>query len=359
MKYSVIVPVYNAEKHLRRCIDSVIAQTFSDWELLLVNDGSSDVSPMLCDEYHKKYPDQIQVVHQDNCGVLCARRVGLGHAQGEYLCFLDSDDYWDSPLLEEMDSFQKTYDPDMVVFGYRRVGLHGEVLGEESPTDTIRLYESEEMLLVYEMIPEGKQLSCLWAQVVKRSIVDFDRDYSSFYKVFKGEDLLQNLAFLDKASKVLFVPTIYYSYFINVEGLSHRKITISYLNSHVIVQGEILAYMEKWGMPTQKTYQMAKGIFTRALKAFMLNSFVHPEYSSVETNDILVFLTTGIRYEYLDKIIIDWSQKRVGLCLWLLKRGKIRSVKWVLCICRILNVIKKLIRYSSREGVRKVTNVKD
>ena len=354
MNYSIIVPIYNREAYVQRCIDSVIAQTFTDWELILVDDGSSDSSPMLCDEYHKNHPEKIQVLHQENCGVLCARRFGIGHAKGEYLCFLDSDDYWDPNLLEEIDSYRKTYDPDIFVFGYRKVGSQGEVLGEELPTTIIRLYESEERSLVYDKISEGG-LSCLWAQVVKRSVVDFKSDYSSYYKVFKGEDMLQNLAFLDNASKVLFIPDIYYSYFINTEGLTHKKITISYLNSHIIVQGEILKYMERWGILNQKTYQMSVGIFNRALKAIMLNGFWHPKYSSEEVNDFLIFLSTEIRFEYLSKIEIDWSQKRLGLCLWVLKRRQIKLLKCILFVCRILNVMKNIVRYNGKK--RKEDNV--
>ena len=256
-----------------------------------------------------------------------------------------------------MTTFQQEYDPDITVFGFRRVGLQGEVLSEDSPTDVIRLYESEEMQQVYEKILVDNQLSCLWAQVVKRSIVDFECDYSPFYRVFKGEDLLQNLSFLDRASSVLFVPNIYHSYFINVEGLTHKKVTVSYLNSHIVVHEKILEYMEKWRITSGKADQMIVGAFNRALKALMQNKFSHPLYSSAETGEILSFLSTGIRYDYLKKIDIDWHQKRLGLCIWLLKRRQIVCLKFVLFICRILNLIKKMIRYEGWMHIRKETNV--
>ena len=360
MRFSVIIPVYNAEKYLKRSIESVINQSCSDWELLLVNDGSSDSSPMVCDEYHRRHPDRIQILHQENCGVLCARRVGIARAKGDYLCFLDSDDYWDPNLLQEMISFQDIYDPDIIVFGFRKVGLQEEVLGEEIPTPVIRLYESHEMPKVYEKLAEGK-LSCLWAQVVKRTVVDFERDYSEYFKVFKGEDLLQNLAFLDKASKVLFLPNIYISYFINIEGLSHRKISIPYLNSHVVVQGQILEYIKKWRMPTDNTYQMFIGVFNMALRAFMQNRFRQAEYSKSEVDEILVFLSTGICFEYLTMITIDWEKKRLSLCLWLLQRKQIRVLNVFLFIFRFLNSMKNIMRYVAKSEVekRKGNNVKN
>lgn len=342
MRYSIIVPIYNRETYLLRCLDSVVRQTYTDWEIILVDDGSSDSSPMICDEFMKEHPEKVQVIHQENCGVLCARRAGIGHAKGEYLCFLDSDDYWDSNLLEETNSFQNTYDPDVLIFGFRKVGVKGEVLEEGRPTDVIRLFGSNEMHIVHEMISECR-IASLCTQVVKRSVVDFDIDYSSFYWVFKGEDLLQNLAFLDKASTVLLVPNIYYSYFTNVEGLSHRKISLAYLNSHVVVQEKILEYAEKWGLPATKTYQVFVSALNSALKALMQNSFLHPVYSTKEVDEILSFLSSDLRYEYVHLITIDWNQKRIGLCLWLLKRQKMRTLKFVLFFCRILNVIKLLL----------------
>lgn len=357
MVYNVIIPVFNAEKYLKRCIDSVIFQTKSNWELILVDDGSSDSSPLICEEYFKRYPEKILVVHQENHGVLSARRAGIELAKGDFICFLDSDDYWDLNLLEEIDSYRNTYDPDIFVFGYRKVGPLGDVLGEELPSDVIKLYGPREMSHVYKIISEGK-LACLWAQVVKRSVVDFGSDYSEYYKVFKGEDVLQNLVFFDNALKVLFIPSVYYSYYINIEGLTHRKVSISYLNSHVTVQEQILKYMKKWGISTEQPSQMFVGIFNRALKAFMQNEFRHPRYSKYEIDEILRFLSSGICFEYLKMITIDWHKKRLGLCLWFLKKQQLQIVKVVLFICRILNFIKMRIMPCDKvETRRKEYNV--
>lgn len=88
---SIVIPVYNVEKYLRQCVDSVLAQTYRDWELILVDDGSPDSCPQICDEYASK-DTRIKVIHQKNQGVSCARNIGIAAAIGEYLCFIDSDD---------------------------------------------------------------------------------------------------------------------------------------------------------------------------------------------------------------------------------------------------------------------------
>lgn len=108
---SVIVPVYNAEKYLRRCIDSVLAQTYTDFELLLIDDGSKDKSGEICDEYAQK-DTRVRVFHKENGGVSSARNLGLDNARGEWVAFVDSDDYIEENYLK---SFESNLDADLVV----------------------------------------------------------------------------------------------------------------------------------------------------------------------------------------------------------------------------------------------------
>ena len=96
---SIIVPVYNTEKYLRRCIDSVLAQTYQDFELLLIDDGSKDSSGAICDEYAAQ-DARVRVFHKENGGVSSARNVGLDNARGEWITFVDADDWIESDMLE-------------------------------------------------------------------------------------------------------------------------------------------------------------------------------------------------------------------------------------------------------------------
>ena len=98
---SVIVPVYKAEAYLHACIDSILSQTVSDFELILVDDGSPDNCPALCDAWAKK-DARIKVIHRENGGLAAARNTGLQAAQGDWLLFLDSDDYWPPHMLEKL-----------------------------------------------------------------------------------------------------------------------------------------------------------------------------------------------------------------------------------------------------------------
>lgn len=109
IKFSIIVPVYNVERYLSRCIESLINQTYSNIEILLIDDGSSDQSPEICDEYSKKYGN-IVVYHKKNGGLSDARNYGLERASGEYILFVDSDDYINKDSCQSFYSYLKEHD---------------------------------------------------------------------------------------------------------------------------------------------------------------------------------------------------------------------------------------------------------
>ena len=160
-KYSVIVPVYNSEKYLNRCVDSILHQTISDLELILVNDGSKDSSGKICDEYKKK-DSRVVVVHQENGGVSKARNVGLDIAKGEYIVFVDSDDYVDDTYLEHLDND----DADLVIasFTYGKSGKEKECIHER------KCYYLSDKSIMCELLGNGK-LAYMWGRKFKADII--------------------------------------------------------------------------------------------------------------------------------------------------------------------------------------------
>ena len=115
--FSLIVPIYNVEAYLPKCIDSVLAQTCQDYELLLVDDGSPDHSGKICDDYAAKHPDKIRVIHQANGGAGAARNHGISVSTGEYILFLDGDDYLSANLLSELKKAMEKITADLYLFG--------------------------------------------------------------------------------------------------------------------------------------------------------------------------------------------------------------------------------------------------
>ena len=119
MFFSVIIPVYNVEKYLRECVDSILAQSFEDYEIILVNDGSKDSSPAICDEYAKK-DSRIKVIHKENGGASAARNMGTDVASGKYILYLDSDDY-----ISDKDFFKELHKKaesgtDVIIYKFKK-----------------------------------------------------------------------------------------------------------------------------------------------------------------------------------------------------------------------------------------------
>lgn len=126
MKLSIIVPIYNVAPYLRKCVDSLLAQDITDYEIILVDDGSPDKCPQICDEYAEKY-DNIRVVHQENAGLSVARNTGITAAQGDYIMFVDSDDYLQPYVLGALMGQVERDNLDVLRFRYQNVRESGEV----------------------------------------------------------------------------------------------------------------------------------------------------------------------------------------------------------------------------------------
>lgn len=117
IKVSVIVPIYNTEKFLRKCIESIVNQTLQEIEIILINDGSTDNSHNICLEYAEKYPEKIRYINNKNIGCSATRNLGIELAKGEYIAFVDSDDYIEKGMYKEMYEVTRNKNLDVVVSG--------------------------------------------------------------------------------------------------------------------------------------------------------------------------------------------------------------------------------------------------
>ena len=169
MKVSIIVPVYQVERYLRACIESVLCQTHREWELILVEDGSPDRCGVICDEYAKN-DARITVMHKENGGLSSARNAGLCRATGEYILFLDGDDFWAEPeglarLIPQLTSdvvvfgFSKWYEPN----GAERGRWIGPDIAEGCPVS------GREAQLGY-LLQKGCYTACAWNKAVRREL---------------------------------------------------------------------------------------------------------------------------------------------------------------------------------------------
>ena len=136
--FSIIVPVYNVQDYLKKCIQSLRDQTFSNFECILVDDGSTDNSPIICDEIIKN-DSRFHVIHKPNEGVAIARNIGIEKSSGEYILFLDSDDTFELNLLENIVNETKKNSYDIIVFGYKRIREDGSIIKQTTPPEKCTL----------------------------------------------------------------------------------------------------------------------------------------------------------------------------------------------------------------------------
>lgn len=251
---SIIVPVYNAEKFLHRCIDSILGQTYTAFELLLIDDGSKDSSCTICDEYAAQ-DARVRVFHKENGGVSSARNLGLDHAQGEWVTFVDSDDYLDKCYLEKFDLCDS------------KIDLHCCHIQCEGWEEWVS-YPFEDK--VWENMPaflSGNlhKLNFPFAKLFKLSIINennlrFDKD------IKYGEDTLYVCSYLVYTNKVITYSYDGYHYICgNNESLSkkHYKWDVySYTLNKICEQIEILENKHRWNGTKDKCIIANNFLFT-------------------------------------------------------------------------------------------------
>lgn len=209
---SVIVPVYKAERTISRCIDSIIAQNYQDWELILVDDGSPDVSGRICDEYANR-DLRIRVIHQTNKGVSAARNIGISVSYGNYICFVDADDCVDSGYISCMVEKCDEGGPELVIQGLRGYDDNGHlVLDERFDTQNILVEKIDDELLFHLVRYRGPYCKLYRASIIKDNNIEFPEDLSY------GEDGIFYYKYLLFCKSIIFLNLQGYCYSVNVAG---------------------------------------------------------------------------------------------------------------------------------------------
>ena len=207
-KISVIVPVYNAEAYLERCIESILNQTYQNMELVLVDDGSTDSSGIICDKYSER-PD-VKILHKENGGVSSARNAGLLLASGKYVGFVDSDDYIEKNMFELMHD------------GIRNAGLCmcGYFKNKEKHVGVTEKQIVGRMAAVKCVIEDRGFKGYLWNKLFYKAVID--KYHLHFMTdIYIGEDLLFCISYIDKTEKVCLLPDVLYHYEEFGESLSN------------------------------------------------------------------------------------------------------------------------------------------
>ena len=243
-KVSVIVPIYNVEKYLNRCVDSILAQTWSDFELILIDDGSSDRSGVICDEYAQK-DGRVRVIHKENGGVSSARNAGLDAAEGELVAFVDSDDWIHYQYLEILVRAIHESDADMATLGITRVtnivGRGG--ISYDNISQTVhfaREIRKDIYRYIYQPSLENV-LTCGLYSLVKANVFTNIR-FVDEIRVAEDIEVMVRLAAFIKKTVHLDIPLYYYR--CNNASLSRSELNTSTLSS-ILTEDLIVQYLRE------------------------------------------------------------------------------------------------------------------
>jgi len=239
---SVIVTAYNIEDYLPKCMDSLLAQTYSNMEIIVVDDGSVDGTGKICDEYASKN-EKIRVIHKENGGPSSARNAGLKIANGEYIGYVDGDDWIEPDMYQDMLKACEDTGAQIAICTYKEVG---EGSKEVHPTgNVIELSRDEAMDFYISGHPQYHIYHSVWSKLFRREVI---KDIA-FQEGRKSEDIMYTTWALTKASKCVFLDTAYYNYRMDREdSIMHTKIGERRFRDEIPFWKEQMGYLEGIGM---------------------------------------------------------------------------------------------------------------
>lgn len=245
IKVSIIVPVYNVEKYIDRCMKSLMNQTLHEIEIILVDDGSPDSCPQMCDEYAKQ-DTRVKVIHKENAGLGYARNSGLEIATGEYVAFVDSDDYVDTQMFELLYNEASKNSLDIIYCGYNNI-LNGAIVGGKSEEVKYKEYKNEQCQEVLKgMLGNSKgnknivkyEMS-VWHGIYKMDVIQSNHICFCSEREFCSEDIIFHIDIICHCKKIAFIPNRLYNYCLNPTSLT-KSFRNDRIERHKILFDEII-----------------------------------------------------------------------------------------------------------------------
>lgn len=337
--FSVVMPVYNVEKHLRKAVDSILSQTYSNFEIILVDDASPDGCPRICDEYAEKYDNIKCVHHENNQGLSGARNTGLKYVSGDYVTFMDSDDYVDSDLLEKVKASLDENSADCVVFGVRE-----EYFNKDDKLSKVYelTYGNEERISSQEKaraevikLEEKTFLGYAWNKFYRTERIN--RKSLTFEKVTLIEDIVFNIRFFEDITSLNILNSAPYHYMKRIDGSLTNKFVKDYYSLHRRRVEMLLELYKDWNMCTDGVKTTLGNIYARYIfSALQRNCDSRSELNGRGRKEFLKSVFNDGMFNELSPFI------NVGGYAGVLY-GALKKQRTVLCLlfARIIYIIKE------------------
>ena len=342
---SIIVPIYNVEKYLSQCLDSIIGQTYSNIEIILIDDGSTDNSPQICDEYAKQ-DGRIRVIHKENSGVSASRNLGLSYARGEYVAFIDSDDWLELNAIEFCVKKIIENNLDVIRFNFIReyadktIPKENTFLEEKIYTfDECKTVLRQTIGLVKEELqsPENLDfLSSVWLGVYRKEIIR--RHSLKFFEVNKignHEDGLFNINYLLHVKKFQFANQYFYHYRKTNESSIITQYKNDYLEKHLLLFSEISKVLEE----NRLDKEFYDAYYNRVAIDVMfqcLNTYKKKAKFTEKKKEVAQVFKQDLYREAIKRLKLRWFPFK-----WKVYFGFIKS-RWIFGVCMMTSILRKI-----------------
>lgn len=322
-KYSIVIPVYNSEKYLAKCFDSILAQTFTDFEVIAVDDGATDTSGEICDKF-ARLDSRIKVTHKANEGVNYTRKAAFELSSGDYIITVDCDDIIDPDMLERIDGVIEHYNCDLVLFDMSlffedHSKDHDKAMPERDGLFTVNEKKKLYLLLL------GRKMNSLCTKCCTRSIYGKAFEYEKFLPMCHGEDWFQSAVMLHNTEKCYYIKRPMYHYRINDASLSHRYDIKSFmLNSDSL-------YEVRRMMESDNCFDREAELKWRAYGRMVVNTFLLSLSSSDMTENEKISVVKDISCTDIFRLAVEkesdyGSTKMTVLKFRMLKAGMYRTL---------------------------------
>lgn len=318
---SIVIPIYNSEKYLNRCIESMVNQTYRNVEIILVDDGSPDLCPQICDEWAAR-DSRIKVIHKENQGQGIARNTGMEIATGKYICFFDSDDYIEKDTIEQTYNLAQEEKAEIVVFGITCVDAQGRVIRKEVPSPVKSVYAGnkvqEELLPdivganpktgVSANIPFNVCCSFFSTDLIKRAKWSFVSE-----RKIISEDGYSLIALYRHVQKVAVLPKALYVYCENESSFSHTFRPDRYERNRYFYI-ECIKLCKDCGYSKEVAHRCAEPFLRNTIAAMKQEVACHDGKSAIKR--LRVIVDDEILQEVLRKICKDKTNLKKRIFYW-------------------------------------------
>lgn len=327
--FSVIIPIYNVEKYLKKCVNSIVNQVFSDFEIILVDDGSPDGSAVICDEYASKFSNII-VIHKNNGGASDARNIGVENAKGKYIVFLDGDDYWyGNNCLSEVHAILNKSIVDVLIF--ESTDVYGNKLKEINSRGAFDLVEINKGkdLAIKSLIMRNQFPGAAWQFFVERKFLL--ENNIQFIKGIKAEDIDWVLSVFYKAKNITAISKNFHRY------LKNRDSSITSTADRKSLE-DVLFSVDKWySILKNDGNKFAEYLLSYLAFQYLTTYIVFAKLSNREQDELLPKLE---RYRSILNYSLDSRSKKMNKLIGII--GVFRTSKIILFVYKLLQKIPRL-----------------